>query len=297
MSVIRAARIVSALKGHWRGREGVCCCPSHDDRNPSLGVTETRDGRVLVHCFVCSQEQVIDALRRMDLWTGPAVGDPNYPCRLTTPYERGIERKDDRSRRDAARAIWDRGVPIGGTLAEAYLRARAIRLPPSDQLRYVPALRHAPSKRDYPAMLARIADDHGLCAVQRTWLDGPAKAAVTPNKMTLGPMGEGAVRLRAPHGDVLGLAEGVETALSASQLYSLPVWAVCGAQRLAKVEIPSTVTTIHIFADPGEVGRREAFAAAEHFERHGRHVEVYMPAAHFAAGAGDDFNACLQGAA
>jgi 5S rRNA maturation endonuclease (ribonuclease M5) len=38
-------------------------CPSHEDRNPSLSVTEGDDGRVLVHCHSgCTLEQVLAAL-------------------------------------------------------------------------------------------------------------------------------------------------------------------------------------------------------------------------------------------
>lgn len=38
-------------------------CPSHEDRSPSLSVSEGRDGRALVHCFAgCSVEEVCRAL-------------------------------------------------------------------------------------------------------------------------------------------------------------------------------------------------------------------------------------------
>src|SRR3712207_9551099 len=50
-------------------------CPGHPDRNtPNLSVTENEDGTVLVHCFVCKdQEKVLRALeergiRRSDLF-------------------------------------------------------------------------------------------------------------------------------------------------------------------------------------------------------------------------------------
>jgi len=43
-------------------------CPAHDDRNPSLSISQS-DGRVLVHCHAgCSQQAVIEALRRKGLW-------------------------------------------------------------------------------------------------------------------------------------------------------------------------------------------------------------------------------------
>lgn len=40
-----------------------CLCPSHDDRNPSLSVTEKPDGTVLVHCFAgCQPKDIVAAL-------------------------------------------------------------------------------------------------------------------------------------------------------------------------------------------------------------------------------------------
>jgi hypothetical protein len=46
-------------------------CPAHDDRSPSLSVTEAHDGRVLVHCFAgCRLEEILAAvnLRTADLF-------------------------------------------------------------------------------------------------------------------------------------------------------------------------------------------------------------------------------------
>lgn len=291
-------QIVIALHGTWSRNKGVCRCPAHDDRSPSLSVAQTRDGRPLVHCHAgCEQMAVITALKGLGLWAdGPVTGDPSYPGYVTTPYVRGMHDNDDRERRQAAQDIWDRGRSIVGTLAEAYLRARGIKLPPSDQLRYVPALKHSQERRMLPALIARVSGDRGLCAIQRTYLDQrePRKADVQPNKMTLGPMGDGAVRLREPKFDRLGIAEGVETALSAAQIYAIPVWASCGAKRLSVIGVPGHVRQISIFGDPGDVGKREALHAAECWERRGFAVEVYFPAAHFNSGECDDFNDVLR---
>ena len=46
----------------------VACCPAHEDRNPSLSITQGKD-RLLVHCFAgCTQAEVIDALIVLGLW-------------------------------------------------------------------------------------------------------------------------------------------------------------------------------------------------------------------------------------
>lgn len=44
-------------KARWIAR-----CPGHDDRRPSLAISETADGRVLLHCFGgCSARDVLSA--------------------------------------------------------------------------------------------------------------------------------------------------------------------------------------------------------------------------------------------
>lgn len=41
----------------------MACCPVHDDRNPSLSVSEGKDGRALLKCFAgCSTESILKAL-------------------------------------------------------------------------------------------------------------------------------------------------------------------------------------------------------------------------------------------
>ena len=44
--------------GRW-----MACCPSHDDRSPSLSIRETDDGRVLIHCWSgCGAADVLGAV-------------------------------------------------------------------------------------------------------------------------------------------------------------------------------------------------------------------------------------------
>ena len=41
----------------------LACCPSHEDRSPSLSVRELDDGRVLVHCFSgCAAHEILGAV-------------------------------------------------------------------------------------------------------------------------------------------------------------------------------------------------------------------------------------------
>ena len=53
---------VKGSKGRW-----TACCPAHVDRSPSLAITETDDGRILLKCFAgCSAHQIVEAVG-MDL--------------------------------------------------------------------------------------------------------------------------------------------------------------------------------------------------------------------------------------
>lgn len=58
----RLDRVRRTGPGKWQA-----CCPAHDDRGPSLSVTETDDGKVLVHCFAGCGVHEITAAVGMDI--------------------------------------------------------------------------------------------------------------------------------------------------------------------------------------------------------------------------------------
>ena len=59
-------------------------------------------------------------------------------------------------------------------------------------------------------------------------------------------------------GDTLGLAEGLETALSACQLHQVPTWAALNSALLAKFEPPEGVCKLLVFADRDVAGLEAA---------------------------------------
>lgn len=288
-----ARQIVKHLGGRWHGRYGTCRCPAHDDRDPSLSVTAVSE-TVLVKCFAgCDQLTVIAALRELGLWPDrDEAGHPAVPMKKATPRTDADADLDERKRVELARRIWKAALPIHGSLAETYLRSRAIAttLPPT--LRFEPALRHTASGREMPALIGAIQDSTGrVISAQRIYLraDGMGKADAKPNKLTLGPMRDGAVRLGKPD-RVLGIAEGIETALSAQQLYSLPVWACLGAGRMGSVSIPARVEHVVLFADAGKAGLDAAARASEDYRRQGFAADIEAPEE-------GDWNDILQGVA
>lgn len=65
--------ILARLQGVKKNGSGyMACCPAHEDKNPSLSISE-KDGKVLLKCFAgCSYEQVLSAL---DIPTHAAAQD------------------------------------------------------------------------------------------------------------------------------------------------------------------------------------------------------------------------------
>ena len=180
--------------------------------------------------------------------------------------------------------------PAPGTAAEFYLRWRRFTLPVPPVLQYHPNLKHTPTGLSFPAMVASVQRGDGqISAIHRTYLlpGGRGKARVHKPKMALGPIGRGAVRL-GPVQPALGLAEGIETALSAMQVFGLPCWAALGAG-MAGVEVPKEVSEVQIFGDNGAPGHEAAQKAAEAFKHQGRRVFLRFPPPAF-----DDWNSFLQ---
>jgi hypothetical protein len=179
---------------------------------------------------------------------------------------------------EQARAIWHNAAEPKGTDVERYLRGRAMSGPIPRTIRAA-RLYHRESGREVPALVGAIQNAEGrITAVQRIYIDPVTakKVSAKPAKKTKGPMQDGAVRLAKP-ARILGIAEGIETAMSAMHMFSLPVWACLGAQRLKAVWIPEEVEQLVLFADRGEVGMREAIDAAEVYEAKGLSTEIVLP--------------------
>lgn len=245
-----AREVTLALGGSWRSTGGMALCPVHDDRTPSLSI---RDGEVCVlfKCFAgCNSADIVHELRQCGI-----LDDPERYFRKPKPAQLtpvSIEHKPD----PAALALWRAAEPAAGTVVETYLRGRGIdALPVSIRCG---STVHA-GRIQMPTMLAAVQAPGGaVVAVQSTLLTHAGrKASASVPRITTGALGVGAVRF-APVDSVLGLAEGVETALAAQQLTGVPCWAALGAARMHRIQIPDRVSEIHIFGDADDAGRAAA---------------------------------------
>jgi DNA primase len=185
--------------------------------------------------------------------------------------------EEDERRTSKAIALRRECRSIGGTEAEEYFRRRGIRGELPSCLWFHP---HLYCEGDYwPALVADITDITGkLIGVHRTFLrpDGSGKAPIADAKRALGRVAGGAVRLRMPVADTCGVAEGIETALSAQELFKLPVFAACGSN-LAGVAFPRNVRRAVIFGDRGGPGEKAVRDARVAFQQRGLLVLERLP--------------------
>lgn len=200
-------------------------------------------------------------------------------------------------------ALWTSAYPLDGKdLASRYVLARepGLRRMPAS-LKFVPELPYKEDgdvRRLLPAMIGKFSAPDGKSAhLHRTWIREPGlKADVAkPRRMYPGliPPG-GAIRLW-PLEEHLGIAEGIETAVSAAVKYDLPVWAATGANELIKFVPPPEVKALVIFADsdPSFTGQMAAYALANRLRTVApdKRIVVEVQLTRFRdTGANEDFN-------
>jgi putative DNA primase/helicase len=265
-----AATVARALGGKRNGEGFLCHCPvpSHGkrqgDRNPSLSVRDG-DSALLVHWFAsCDRLDVLDALRRRGL----------LDVRVDAHSLRTVIHPASHEPDPTALDVWKAAVSAEGSIVETYLRSRNISLDVPLSLRCGRVMR--PDRHLALAMIAAVQAPTGkIVAVQSTFLTRRGcKAAVAVPRIAIGALGAGAVRFGKPEG-VLGLAEGIETALSAQQLTGVPTWACLGASRMHRVAIPDHVRELHLFGDNDDPGRDAVQRAA--YENRERRVLPRFP--------------------
>lgn len=206
-----------------------------------------------------------------------------------------LEKGGEKERLDPNRIplrIWFESGRAEGTYVETYLRSRGIQGSLPSTLRFHPRLFHA-SRTYHPAMVAAVTlwPNKTLSGVHRTYLaaDGSGKASLSPNKMMLGPVKGGAVRL-APIGTKLILAEGIETALSCLYATNIPTWSCLSTSGMVDVVVPplEITTEIIICADGDGAGQRAADKLATRLHGVGYIVRI-APSPQ-----GQDFNDILR---
>ena len=189
---------------------------------------------------------------------------------------------------EAARRLFASSKPLGGTVAETYLRERGITAwRDCTALRFHPRCYYrqddeAPAgvRADWPALIAAITDlDGAMTGVHRTWLDpsGRTKAPVATPRRAMGQLLGNAVRFGTAL-DVMAAGEGIETMLSLrSVMPTLPMVAALSANHLAALLLPSTLRRLYIARDNDPAGRRAVEVLAERVQGGGIEALALAP--------------------
>ena len=217
------------------------------------------------HCFRCGVK-----------YNSPASTKNYFDASKQKLLEQGINKKGLST---YWQSLWLQCEPIT-SIAESYLTARACKIPPADgHLRWDPRHRH-PSGYVGPCLVALITD-FDTCenlSLHRTWIsaDG-SKANVDNPKLVLKGYTtvSGVIRLWPDEAvkKKLGLAEGIETALSLAHA-DFPVWAAVNAGNLQKLNVRESLEELTIAVDADHAGREASFTCARRWTAAGKKVRL-----------------------
>lgn len=256
-----------------RNKHGPCpICRAGKDRFR----WDNKDGKGTFYCSQCGAGDGFELLKKLKGWdfkqaaaeVESIVGTVKQetPRAIKTPEE---QRADMRKRWKECRAV-TAGDPVA-----KYLKRRI-------GLDSAPAiLRSAP---DRPAMVALMqAPDGKATMIHTTFLTSEGSKAFMDNcrLMMPGTIAEGAAVRLAEHGDELGIAEGLETALSTTVLTGIPCWAALNEVLLQKWIPPAGLKRVVIWGDNDRsyTGQSAAYMLARRIKRQNPapEVEVRIP--------------------
>ncbi|MDY0328910.1 MAG: toprim domain-containing protein [Thiomonas sp.] len=243
-------------------------CPQCDrgPKDKALSVRVEDDGRMVWTCHRCG-------------WSGAAgretqpAAPARPPSKAATKHRAGLAPWADRE--------WATAQPIHGA-ALAYLKARACCIPPEgSHLRYNPSLHH-PSGYTGPGLVALVTDARTgqPISLHRTWVraDGEKAPLEAPRLLAAGHRKAGGVIRLWPRqsGQPLGIAEGIETALSLAHA-DVAAWAAIDAGNLAALPVLPGVPELLIAVDADPAGEAAAAECSSRWLAAGRRVRLVRP--------------------
>jgi N6-adenosine-specific RNA methylase IME4 len=284
-------------------------CPFHADRTPSLSIYANG-----FYCHAChargdhldwlmgeAKNDAGDIVQRRDgkARTAEEAMDKLRAWRGRT-YSAATAAAQDSKRAQEnlaeAQALWDEaGVLIGGPGEAYFADTRLIHVgrlwaEHNGVLRYHPA--PFPNEKDvarFPGILGRFEDcfSDAFAGLQRIALQRTAdgKIAKVTRKMLGSWPRARAIKLWPLSGDVLYIAEGIETALAAAtrkkfrgQLIK-PVWALGSKGAIARFPVIPGVRRLVILVDhdEGDAGHDAAIECARYWQLTGVEVELFTP--------------------
>lgn len=271
-----------------------------DDKNGSGSYFCNRccgsgDGFRLVQklCNCSPIESLLLVAKHLSIGSGSRLGHVNtiIPCGFEA-VEQSTYKRYRTSTESKLKRVWNESVLIdSGDPVHTYLtKTRKLSLHSiPNSLRFHPALPYFDEDQKcigkFPAMMAAIVNSEGqLVSIHRTYLTADGlKASVSHPKKLMQAINEGATRgaaikLYEPN-DVLGVAEGIETALACRIATDIPTWATSCAGGMEALIIPNAVQEIVIFADNDRSGKGTSAARilALRALEEDRRVKILLP--------------------
>ena len=263
-------------RAHLSGKHGPCpLCGGHDRFR-----FDNKHGNGSYICGQCGAGTGMQFLQTLNGWDfATAAGEVDKVLGNVSADPVKSEISDER-RRKLLRELWKSSVALDGNdPASRYLNSRCQFVLCPD-LRYVASC-PAPDGVKRPALIAMVRDAEGNPAnIHRTFLGPKGKADMeNPRAMMPGPIPDGSAVRLFPQAEVLGVAEGIETAYEAAAKFGLGVWSTINSGGLAKWLAPKGVAGVMVFGDndPKYGGQAAAYQCAHKNAVKGREVEVHIP--------------------
>lgn len=258
------------------------------------------EGRGTFICSKCGAGDGFTLLQKINGWSFSEAKERVLAIAPSARKAHVYKRSDEDTLRKMIDGLWTSGLPVKkGDPASMYLRSRGIEYIPQE-VRFLDRCRYQERGQEafyVPAMLARVSDAQGnMVNVHRTYITMDGRRADVPDfrKMMSGRVPDGSAIRLWPAGSKLGVAEGIETAVSAAILFKMPVWSCINARGVMVFDPPKEVSELVIFGDNDTsfTGQSAAYALANRLKLQvsgPRIVRVEIPER-----SGEDWNDVLK---
>lgn len=266
-------------------------CPlekhSTDERGGFTTRVRERHGGLQVHCFACGSKYddrdiTDEVLRRGIMAKAQEWRDRPFSDLATMPQVFDFQETYTQAETDedvaakiakAVKMFEDASEDIEPV--QRYLASRGISLPLNEHSRFARDKYNRHKGWWYMRVLNSEGEHTATCTKAfdlrsyKRWPDGEF------NRKIEGRMQDGVIPL-FEWGEVIGLAEGPESALSAATIFGMPVQCVHGL-RYHDINFPECVKHIVLFADNGERGAEAAETGEAALKKKGLEVTVLFP--------------------
>lgn len=246
---------------------------------------DDREGRGTFFCSHCGAGDGFQLLERIKGWSFREAAKEIEAIVGIIPASAPASKPNDADKLAICRRMWGESSAIVPDDPVALYLARRCGIeavPPVIRFNPRLAYRHDDGRVTlHPAMVCRVQDVTGVgCAIHRTYLTEDGQKATVPSvKKLAGNLPAGAAIRLFPTVACIGIAEGVETALSAFVLFGVPTWAAVTAGGLERWTPPEGTGRVIVFGDndASGTGQAAAWVLAKRLISNGLETEVRIP--------------------